>query len=381
MWMQFKSFTELFVSYCCQNIKNVLKVAHFQEDIMFGLLNDIIPYISGLWTLPWIAVGFFVTLALSRIYGEERINRLMKKIGLVLLFVFIPILVFRLFLNIDFREEEIDFVILSCIFITLLYGLAYVFALRNSKKISLTGEKRIDFIKTVVVNQGRSAAFFGSAILSIEKLEIFAAIYLTLLGIFLFAAVPYVLSVMHKKDIEGGNKQKNPLPPYLRIYPWYLLIFPISAVFIHGHAGITTASNDYGILLKFLGAVTIPAALYYVGSGIKIRDIKTTELKKLFFGKSSDEMGWVKHILLLTMVITPIVVTISCVILSISGIIPTTWAAVLIINSILPITSTNMFLIPYGIDKRVTALSVTWSTFFSIPIFVVLLYVFTVLFG
>ncbi|RLF63706.1 MAG: hypothetical protein DRN31_01830, partial [Thermoplasmata archaeon] len=91
--------------------------------------------------------------------------------------------------------------------------------------------------------------------------------------------------------------------------------------------------------------------------------------------------GWVKRILILTMIITPIVVTISCVILSISGIISSVWAAVLIINSILPITSTNMFLIPYGIDKRVTALSVTWSTFFSIPIFVVLLYVFTVLFG
>lgn len=348
---------------------------------MFGLLNDIIPYISGLWTLPWIAVGFSVTLILSKSYGEGHINNLMKKIGLVLLFVFIPILVFKLFLNIDFREEEMDFVILSCIGITLLYGLAYVFALKNSKKIPLVGEKRIDFIKTVVVNQGRSAAFFGSAILSIEKLEIFAAIYLTLLGIFLFAAVPYVLSVIHKKDIASGNEQKNPLPLYLRIYPWYLLIFPISAVFIHGYTGVTTTSNDYGIILNFLGAVTIPAALYYVGSGIKIRDVKTAELKKLFLGKGGDEMEWVKHILILTMVITPVLVTFSCVTLTIFSIIPATWAAVLIINSILPITSTNMFLIPYGIDGRVTALSVTWSTFFSIPVFVVLLSAFSVLFG
>jgi len=364
-----------------ENIKTVLKATHFLEDNMLGLISDIIPYISGLWTLPWIAVGFFVTLILSKIYGEEHVNNVMKKIGLVILFMFIPILVFKLFLNIDFKKEEIDFVILSCVFITLLYGLAYVFALQNSKKISSREGKRMNFIKTVVVNQGRSAAFFGSAILSIEKLEIFAAIYLTLLGIFLFAAVPYILSVLHRKEIASGNKQKNPLPLYLRIYPWYLLIFPVSAVLIHSYTGLTTASNDYGTVLNFLGAITIPAALYYVGSGIKVDDIKMTELKKLFFGKGSGEMMWVRHILFLTMVITPIVVTIACGTLVFFGIISTTWAAVLIINSILPITSTNMFLIPYGIDKRVTALSVTWSTFFSIPIFVVLLYVFTVLFG
>ncbi len=348
---------------------------------MLDLISNIIPYISGIWTLPWMAVGFVVTFILSKMYGEKYVSGVMKKIGLVLLFVFIPILIFKLFLNIDFKEDEIDFVIFSGIVITLLYALAYVFAVRNSKKISAGKVNRTHFIKTVVVNQGRSAAFFGSAILSIKKLEIFAAIYLTLLGIFLFAALPYILSVIHQKEVTSGDKQKNPLPRYLKLYPWYLLVFPVSAVLIHSYAGITTASCDYGTLLTFFGAVTIPAALYYVGAGIKIDDINITELKKLFSGKDGGEMEWVRQILFLTMLITPIIVAIACGILMIFSIIPSTWAAVLIINSILPITSTNMFLIPYGIDKKVTALSVTWTTFFSIPIFLLLLYVFSVLFG
>ncbi|RLF55899.1 MAG: hypothetical protein DRN37_08680 [Thermoplasmata archaeon] len=81
------------------------------------------------------------------------------------------------------------------------------------------------------------------------------------------------------------------------------------------------------------------------------------------------------------MVITPVIVVCACGVLLFFDIIPLTWAAVLIINSILPITSTNMFLVPYGIDRKVTALSVTWTTFFSIPVFVILLYLFSVVFG
>ncbi len=354
---------------------------HIGEDTILEMLNDVIPYISGLWTLPWIAVGFAVTLILSRIYGEERIHRGMKKIGLILLFIFIPILVFKLFLNIDFREEEIDFVIVSCATITLLYALAYVFARNRAQKISTEKETRIHFIKTVVVNQGRSAAFFGSAILAIDELKIFAAIYLTLLGIFLFSAVPYLLSVLHQKGVTNDGKRRNPLPRFLRIYPWYLLVFPISAVLIHSHTGITTTSYDWGTVLNFIGAVTIPAALYYVGAGIHVDDIRKKELKKLFFGKDGGELLWVRYIMLLTMVITPVIVVCACGVLLFFDIIPLTWAAVLIINSILPITSTNMFLVPYGIDRKVTALSVTWTTFFSIPVFVILLYLFSVAFG
>lgn len=354
---------------------------HTGEDTILEMLNDIIPYISGLWTLPWIAVGFVVTLILSKIYGEEKVTRGMKTIGLILLFIFIPILIFKLFLNIDFRVEEIDFVIVSCITISLLYALAYVFAKNRAKRISSEREVRIHFIKTVVVNQGRSAAFFGSAILAIDELKIFAAIYLTLLGIFLFSAVPYLLSVMHQRKTISDGRRTNPLPLFLRIYPWYLLLFPVSAVFIHSHTGITTASYEWGTILNFLGAATIPAALYYVGAGIHIDDIRKDELKKLFFGKDKGALQWVRHILLLTMVVTPLAVAGGCGVLLFLNLIPAPWAAVLVINAILPITSTNMFLVPYGIDRKVTALSVTWTTFFSIPIFVLLLYVFSTIFG
>ena len=82
------------------------------------------PYITGLYTLPWIVVGFVVNIILARIYGEERISRAMKKAGIVLLFVFIPILLFKHFLNVNFGEEEIDFVIVSCIVMAFLYMIA-----------------------------------------------------------------------------------------------------------------------------------------------------------------------------------------------------------------------------------------------------------------
>ena len=65
---------------------------------MIELLELITKYISGLYTLPWILIGFIITIILSRIYGEERINKLMKNIGLVLLYIFVPLLLFRIFL-------------------------------------------------------------------------------------------------------------------------------------------------------------------------------------------------------------------------------------------------------------------------------------------
>ena len=56
--------------------------------------------------------------------------------------------------------------------------------------------------------------------------------------------------------------------------------------------------------------------------------------------------------------------------------IPNAWFAVIIINSFLPITSTNMFLLPYGIDKKSTAHSITWTTIVCVPIVVLLIIVF-----
>jgi len=47
---------------------------------MIETLNAILPYITGLWTLPWILIGFIVTLLLSRIFGESNVDKVMKKI-------------------------------------------------------------------------------------------------------------------------------------------------------------------------------------------------------------------------------------------------------------------------------------------------------------
>jgi hypothetical protein len=137
--------------------------------------------------------------------------------------------------------------------------------------------------------------------------------------------------------------------------------------------GITTASFEWGKLLNLLAAVTIPAALYYVGAGIKVRDLKKEAVKELFYGKEHREARWVREILLLTIIVTPLVIALLFGSLLFLHIIPSEWFAVLILNAVLPITSTNMFLIPYGIDGKVTALAVTWSTIISIPLFVVLL--------
>ena len=58
------------------------------------------------------------------------------------------------------------------------------------------------------------------------------------------------------------------------------------------------------------------------------------------------------------------------------GLISSAWFAVIVINSILPITSTNMFLVPYGIDRKVAAYSVTWTTIVCVPIVVLLIIIF-----
>ncbi|MBC7128448.1 MAG: hypothetical protein H5T45_01790 [Thermoplasmatales archaeon] len=275
----------------------------------------------------------------------------MKKFGLFLLFIFVPILVFKNFFNVNFGKEEIDFIFVSIIFMFFLYLIAYLFSLRKAK----------NDLKTIVVNQGRSSAFIGGALLSIEKIAIYAAIYMSLLGIYLFAIIPYFLS---------RGKGKNPLPSYLKIYPWYLLVFPISAVLIHSYTGLTTKTMQYGSIIDFLSSLTIISGLYYVGASIKLKDLKLGELKKIFTG--NDEFKVVKEILVITLLLTPLVSFILLAPLLAFKIIPLEWFIVLLINTILPITSTNIFLVPYGIDRRATALSVTWSTVFSIPIFIIL---------
>jgi hypothetical protein len=350
---------------------------------MINILKDILPYISGLYTLPWIIFGFFITITIAKVTGREKIDKIMKKIGLILLYFFIPILLFRIFLNTNFGSQEIGFAIVVSIIIFLMYILAYFFAKYKAEKTKIKKEKTHLFIKTVLTNQGRSSAFIGGALLA-SPWKVEAAIYIALVGIALFSIIPYVLSYIHKKETKNIKENVNALPWYLKLYPWYLISFVIAAVVIHATTGITTKSMnpDHETLLLFYTAITIPAALFYVGAGIHSSDLKKNEIKKLIgIEKSSeneDHWKWVRNIFILTVIITPVLTAIFFTPLFILGIITNAWFAVIVINSILPITSTNMFLIPYGIDKKSTAHSVTWTTIVCVPIVVLLIFIFNI---
>lgn len=355
---------------------------------MIDILKDIFPYISGLYTLPWILVGFVITILLAKITGREKIDKIMKKIGLILLYFFIPVLVFRIFLNTDFGQKQIEFAIVVSLIVAFMYLLAFAYAIYKAKSWGLKGQKKRLFIKTVLTNQGRSSAFIGGALLA-SPWYVEAAIYIALVGVALFAIIPYILSYMHKKETKDSEKveQVTALPSFLKLYPWYLLAWVIAAVSIHGFTGIKTKDFGYEleILVIFYSAVTIPAALYYVGAGIHPRDLKKSELKKLFGLDKSNETGdhwaWVRSIFIITVIITPLLTAVIFTPLITFGLISNAWFAVIIINSILPITSTNMFFIPYGIDKKSTAHSVTWTTIVCVPIIVVLITIFGIYLG
>ena len=352
---------------------------------MLEFLGTSIDYISGLNTLPWILIGFTLTIIFSRLFGEENVNKAMKRNSLFLLFIFVPLLLFRILLNVDFGINEISFTIACFIILTLMYILAYLFANYNVKKMSLKDENKWNYIKTVLTNQGRSSAFVGGMMLVIPQWQVQVLIYMIIGALFLFALIPLALSVLHKKEIKksADNEKIKALPWYLKIFPFYLFAFALAAIILHRLTGITTKDpNDFNSFFNFFTQITIPAALYFVGSGIHPSDLKIDEMKKLFSlkNKIKEQWLWVRNILYLTVVITPLLTVVIILPIYIIGLISNTWFVVIVINSILPITSTNMFLVSYGIDKKVTALSVSWTTLVCVPIVVTLIFVFNILF-
>jgi predicted permease len=348
---------------------------------MIDILKSILPYISGLYTLPWILVGLIVTVLIAKVIGSEKIDRIMKKIGLILLYFFIPLLLFRIFLKVDFGTEQIAFVIVTTIILIYMYVLAYVYAKYKAKKYGLKKSDSQILIKTILTNQGRSSAFIGGALLA-SPWFVEAAIFIALVGIALFFFIPFILSYMHKKETHKSDENIKALPWYLRLYPWYLLSFALAAIIIHGPLNVSINWDDpLAVVFTFYTALTIPAALYYVGAGIHPRDLKISEIKKLFSLKNNskkDHWPWVRNIFVLTVIITPLIISLVFGLLLIFGLISTAWFAIVVINSFLPVTSTNMFLVSYGIDKKVTALSITWTTIVCVPIIVFLIYVFTI---
>ncbi|MFW5904072.1 MAG: hypothetical protein ACOCTK_01240, partial [Candidatus Saliniplasma sp.] len=218
------------------------------------------------------------------------------------------------------------------------------------------------------------------AMLAIDAWAIPAAIYIAFVGVGLFAVIPYVLSVMHKHERKNDLKEESSLLPwYLKLYPWYLISFIIAAILIRNFAGIDMATlGDGGKVLHFITALTIPAALYYVGSGVHPKDLKFDEMKKMILPPKKEEnreFYWSvgRNAFITTMVYTPIILALVFGPLMFFGIIPGSWFAVIVINSILPITSTNMFLLPYGLNPKGTALSVTWTTVISVPLVLILI--------
>jgi hypothetical protein len=349
---------------------------------MLEFLDTVTNYISGLYTLPWILIGFVLTILFSRLLGEDVVNKAMKRNALVLLFIFVPLLLFRILINVDFGSNEINFTIVCFIILALMYILAYLFAKYKLKRIGIKKEEEYSFIKTVLTNQGRSSAFVGGAMLAIPEWQVPALIYMIIGAIFLFGIIPGILSYIHKKEIKKSNETEKikALPWYLKIFPLYLAIFAFAAIAIHLITGATTrAPTDFNRFFIFFTQCTIPAALYFVGSGIHVSDLKSEELKKLFKLKREiirDHWLWIRNIFFLTVVITPLLTLVFLIPFYAIGLITSAWFAVIVINSILPITSTNMFLVPYGIDRKVTALSVTWTTIVCVPIVVILITIF-----
>ncbi|MEF8848389.1 MAG: hypothetical protein V5A68_04570 [Candidatus Thermoplasmatota archaeon] len=351
---------------------------------MIDILKDILTYISGLYTLPWILIGFIATIIIAQFIGREKIDKIMKKIGLIILYFFIPVLLFRIFLDL-FRLKQINFALVTSLIILLMYLIAYYYAKKTAEKQKLTKSKKDLYLKTMLTNQGRSSAFIGSAMMAYWPVE--AGIFMALVGIALFAIIPYILSHLHRKENKRKkqHEEKNPLPWFLKIYPWYLIAFVIAAIIINLQTGIKTQDyGNIGFLLKFYTAITIPAALYYVGASIHPSDLKKSEMKKLIGldkGKEdSEHWEWVRQMFILTVIITPLIIAGIFTILLLTDRIPHIWYPVIIINAILPVTSTNMFLLPYGIDKKSTAHIVTWTTLVCVPIVVALIAVFGIYF-
>ncbi len=347
---------------------------------MIEMMKTIIPYISGLWTMPWILVGFLVSWALQWFFAQERIDFVMKKIGLIILYGFVPPLVFRIFLDTRLTMSIAIFFGLTCLVIIFMYILAYFYARLHIRRQKIEPETGKLYLKTLLTNQGRSSAFVGGALLAIPGWGVPAAIFMALMGVALFAVIPYILYHMNMR--EQKNKI-NPikLPWFLRLYPCYFTSFVAASVVLQRTTGLMTDDfGNWGIALRFYTALTIPISLYYVGSGMHPRDLKLSELKKLT-GLTQDDRAehwqWVRQIFYLTALITPGIIFACLGLLYVLKIIPGAWMAVAVINAALPITGTNMFLVPYGIDKRATAHAVTWSTLIGVPVTVILISLFS----
>ncbi|KAL0225677.1 hypothetical protein P9112_013001 [Eukaryota sp. TZLM1-RC] len=354
----------------------------------------ILPYISGVAALPWIIIGFIVNSILCYCLNPSSVIKAMKAFGKVLLFVFIPLLQFRIFLSIPFGLSEISFSITAVAVMLLLYLVSYYSSKLRSRSLKLCIMENQEFLKTCLTNQGRSSAFIGGSLLSIAAWEIQASLYMALYGVFLFVLIPIALSRMSKKDVlpkelqdmsspadvdlESNHtpvKPTSPIPLYLQIFPVFLLVTIAIAIILNRMFDITMESlGKPGEYIHLVSAFTVPLGLYYAGSGVKAEDLKWMNISQVFSTQSQSlALRSTSFTLFINLVISPLIIGSIFGVLTLFKIIDTSWFSVIFINTILPTTPTNIFLEEFGINKKATALTVSTSTALGVPLVLIMI--------
>ncbi|KAL0213218.1 hypothetical protein RCL1_006844 [Eukaryota sp. TZLM3-RCL] len=436
----------------------------------------IIKYLSGLYALPWLVFGFFINLALTKCCSIDKIRRFMKVFGNVLLYFLIPLLIFRLFLSVDFDAYAVIFSVISALTIGSMYLISYLYAYYTSKSLKMARKEAEEYIKSVFTNQG--------ALLGIEEWSFYAAIYLAIFGIFLFVLTPFVLSKITSKvtetDPEEGVKEMNlirsipldspennnsistsstqetledvkhcgdstreqedlidntdvgvelneqggisveekcegssivemkipevtevavpvevpssqpALPLGLRIFPAVLMVTIISSIVLRRLTGTSfSAWGNIGSFLHFLSALTVPFGLYFAGAGIKTRDLSWSNLVLYLWPSklTTQNRSEIQSILIIrgslftTLVLCPLIIGLIFFSLQVFGVASSAWFCVMFLNSLLPITSTNVFLVDYGLSLSGVSISVSMSTIIAVPLVFSLIPVFDALYN
>ncbi|KAL0213036.1 hypothetical protein RCL1_006662 [Eukaryota sp. TZLM3-RCL] len=457
----------------------------------------VIHYLSGVYALPWLVVGFILNSLFTRWCCPLKVQRFMKIFGNFLLYVLIPLLIFRLFLSVDFDTYAVIFSIISALSIGLMYFVSYIYARYSARRLEMSPKESKVYIKSIFTNQGRSSIFIGGALLSIEEWSFYAAIYLSIFGAFLFAVTPFILTGMAKtgencqedeekemdvirsvpldtlsrkvngnhynrsspcsfdsleyndishsisdnvETIVSTNNNNNEtdsvsddlsnmstkdetcevlndkadlcqgdecdlqcikvdevegesmdevavpvevpssqlaLPLGLRIFPAVLMVTIISSIVLRRLTGTSfSAWGNIGSFLHFLSALTVPFGLYFAGAGIKTRDLSWSNLVLYLWPSklTTQNRSEIQSILIIrgslftTLVLCPLIIGLIFFLLQVFGVASSAWFCVMFLNSLLPITSTNVFLVDYGLSLSGVSISVSMSTIIAVPL-------------
>ncbi len=194
---------------------------------MIALLQSIIPKISGLYTLPWIVVGFIVTNLLAYYHTQDKVNLYLRKVALVLLYVFVPLLVFRIFLDTGIGLYELEFVSIVISSITFMYLLALALCPVSNPTPKPCWREKIKLPENCDhQNQGR-LCFCGWNYVSGAKLGSFGGDFYGSLRYCPICNNPIHLHVMHDREHKERDRLIT-LPWFLRVYPYYFILYVVA---------------------------------------------------------------------------------------------------------------------------------------------------------